>query len=446
MQKLENEKILLVMKKTFPTKLLPILTIILAAGAACVKLFRSDGILLGFFPITNIKQYDMVYAGEWVLITILLATGVLTLIYLAGLMVFLTNIRIVITRSKKRYQTILPTADCLKAEKQFPAKLVLSFPARTVVLRNFTQRDDFIMELEQLKSFSPMTRPSLQGSAAAGDGLTSGTTVKAPEESPMERLDALIGLAPVKKEILRLRNYASIVRLRREEGLPVSGLTLHSVFEGNPGTGKTTVARIMASILKENGILESGHLVETDRSGLVGEYVGQTAAKTNRVIDKALNGVLFVDEAYMLSEGGTNDYGQEAIATLLKRMEDDRERLVVILAGYSRNMEEFLDSNPGLRSRFTRKIIFPDYSPAELVEIFHHFCSANGYVLAPDAERHLLNLMKRKTISLDVRSGNARFARNVFETTIQNQASRLSSNLNNTVEELKLIQTCDLPE
>lgn len=446
MQKLENERIVLVMKKTFPTKILPILTIILATGAAYVKLFRSDGILLRFMPITNIKQYDMVYAGEWGLIIVLVVTGILTLVHLAGRMVFLTNIRIVVTRSKKRYETIFPTGECSKAEKRFPGKLVLSFPARTMVLRNFTKRDDFIMELDQLKSFSPVTRPSLQGGAAAGDGPASGTTIKAPEESPMDRLDALIGLAPVKEEILRLRNYAAIVRLRREEGLPVSGLTLHSVFEGNPGTGKTTVARIMASILKENGILESGHLVETDRSGLVGEYVGQTAAKTNRVIDKALNGVLFVDEAYMLSEGGTNDYGQEAIATLLKRMEDDRERLVVILAGYSSNMEGFLDSNPGLRSRFTRKIIFPDYSPAELVEIFHHFCSANGYVLAPDAERHLLDLMRRKTVSLDVRSGNARFARNVFETTIQNQASRLSSNLNNTVEELKLIQTCDLPE
>lgn len=441
MQKLENEKILLVMKKTFPTKLLPILTIILAAGAACVKLFRSDGILLGFFPITNIKQYDMVYAGEWVLITILLATGVLTLIYLAGLMVFLTNIRIVITRSKKRYQTILPTADCLKAEKQFPAKLVLSFPARTVVLRNFTQRDDFIMELDQIKSFSQQTSPQ-----TTAETVTAGTNIKTPEENPMEKLDSLIGLEPVKQEIIKLRNYASVMQLRRKENLPVSGLTLHTIFEGNPGTGKTSVARIMASILKENGILESGHLVETDRSGLVGEYVGQTAMKTNRVIDKAINGVLFVDEAYMLSEGGTNDYGQEAIATLLKRMEDDRERLVVILAGYSQNMERFLDSNPGLRSRFTRKIIFPDYSPAELVEIFKHFCKNNGYVLEPEAEKHLLNLMMRKTVSLDVRSGNARFARNIFETTIQNQATRLAGNIDNNVDELKLIQKCDLPK
>lgn len=440
MQKLENERILLVMKKTFPTKLLPILTIILAAGAACVKLFRSDGILLGFFPITNIKQYDMVYAGEWVLITILLATGVLTLIYLAGLMVFLTNIRIVITRSKKRYQTILPTADCIKAEKQFPTKLVLSFPARTVVLRNFTQRDDFIMELDQIKSFPQQTNPQ-----TTAETVTAGTNIKTPEENPMEKLDSLIGLEPVKQEIIKLRNYASVMQLRRKENLPVSGLTLHTIFEGNPGTGKTSVARIMASILKENGILESGHLVETDRSGLVGEYVGQTAMKTNRVIDKAINGVLFVDEAYMLSEGGTNDYGKEAIATLLKRMEDDRERLVVILAGYSQNMERFLDSNPGLRSRFTRKIIFPDYSPAELVEIFKHFCKNNGYILEPEAEKHLLNLMMRKTVSLDVRSGNARFARNIFETAIQNQATRLAGNINN-VDELKLIQKCDLPK
>ena len=448
MQKLENERIILLLKKNLAARLPAIALIVGSCAAAYVKAFRSDGILAGFAPITDIRQYNLFYALEWSLLGAALVTGILWLLALSGRMVFLTNVRIVVTRTKTKYEDVFPTGSCLKAEKRFPGKLILTFPSRQIVLKNFSRRDDFIGELQQLKSFSPVTR-STSGSpdpATEGEKLTSGTSVTQARENPSEMLDSLIGLTPVKTEIVRLRNYSAIVKLRRDQGLPVSGLTLHSVFLGNPGTGKTTVARIMASILKENGILESGHVVETDRSGLVGEYVGQTAVKTNRVIDKALNVVLFIDEAYMLSEGGGNDYGQEAIATLLKRMEDDRERLVVILAGYGRNMENFLDSNPGLRSRFSRKISFPDYSPAELVEIFHHFCKKNGYFVAPEGEKKLLEVMNRKTISLDVRSGNARFARNLFEICIQNQATRLSQGLNNTVDDLKTILSCDLPD
>lgn len=180
-------------------------------------------------------------------------------------------------------------------------------------------------------------------------------------------LDDLIGLNLVKEEIATLVNYIKMKQMRDEMSLKSPDVSYHCVFLGNPGTGKTTVARIIADIYRELGILKRGHLVETDRSGLVAEYVGQTAVKTNQMIDKALDGVLFIDEAYSLVQGSSEDYGSEAIATLLKRMEDDRDRLVVILAGYTNEMEVFINSNPGLRSRFNRYIHFEDYSAEELL-------------------------------------------------------------------------------
>ena len=187
--------------------------------------------------------------------------------------------------------------------------------------------------------------------------------------NPYEELSKLIGLGSVKKEIESLSNYVKIQTLRHRQGMTTTPVSLHCVFTGNPGTGKTTVARIVAAIYKELGVLKSGHLVETDRSGLVAEYVGQTAVKTNKIIDEALDGVLFIDEAYSLL-GGENDFGAEAIATLLKRMEDDRDRLVVILAGYSKEIKDFIESNPGLQSRFNRYIQFDDYTSDDLIEIF----------------------------------------------------------------------------
>ncbi|MBO4666119.1 MAG: AAA family ATPase, partial [Paludibacteraceae bacterium] len=190
------------------------------------------------------------------------------------------------------------------------------------------------------------------------------------EQNPTELLDELIGLDAVKQEVETLSNFIRIQQARAANGLKTSPVSYHCVFTGSPGTGKTTVARILAQIYKSLGVVSKGHLVETDRAGLVAEFIGQTAIKTDKVIESALDGVLFIDEAYALAAGGDNDYGKEAIATLLKRMEDYRERLIVILAGYTENMKDFIASNPGLQSRFSRYIDFPDYTAAELLQIF----------------------------------------------------------------------------
>lgn len=245
-------------------------------------------------------------------------------------------------------------------------------------------------------------------------------------KDPYSELETLIGLNSVKKEITSLINYVKIQQLRKSKGMKTSPISYHCVFTGNPGTGKTTVARIVAGIYKNLGILKKGHLIETDRSGLVAEYVGQTAVKTNRIIDSALDGVLFIDEAYSLISDSQNDYGKEAIATLLKRMEDDRDRLVVILAGYSKEMKDFIDSNPGLQSRFNRYIEFPDYSAEELNSIFALNLGKYEYYLTESARIYLLSTLREAVEQKDKNFGNGRFVRNLFEKVIENQANRLS--------------------
>jgi AAA+ superfamily predicted ATPase len=261
----------------------------------------------------------------------------------------------------------------------------------------------------------------------------------------ISKLKSLIGLTSVKKEIETLTNFIKIQQQREAKGLKTSTVSYHCVFTGNPGTGKTTVARIVADIYKSLGILAKGHLVETDRSGLVAEYVGQTAVKTNKIIDSALDGVLFIDEAYSLISNSQNDYGKEAIATLLKRMEDNRDRLVVILAGYSVEMQQFIDSNPGLQSRFNRYIEFPDYSAEELYQIFEKNAKEFDYKISRDAQIPLKTFFENKVVSKDKNFGNARFVRNLFEKTIERQANRLSKEVDLTDERLSKICTVDIP-
>lgn len=256
-------------------------------------------------------------------------------------------------------------------------------------------------------------------------------------------LSSLVGLSQVKEDIESLRNLIKVQALRKQQGLPNTKVSYHCVFTGNPGTGKTTVARIVAGIYKELGLLSKGHLVEVDRSKLVGEYVGQTAPKTNKVIDEALDGVLFIDEAYTLV-GGQNDYGSEAIPTLLKRMEDDRDRLVVILAGYTNEIKEFIDSNPGLQSRFNRYIHFEDYSAEELLDIFMRNIKKSGYNIRGDAYVQLQINIQNATAKRDKKFGNARYVRNLFEKIVQKQANRLSRIQNPTKEQLKMITIEDL--
>lgn len=223
-----------------------------------------------------------------------------------------------------------------------------------------------------------------QTASSSGSTEKSYTSRHEVSENPYVELAKLIGLSLVKSEIESLSNFVKIQDLRQKQGKATTPVSLHCVFTGNPGTGKTTLARIVAGIYKELGVLKKGHLVETDRSGLVAEYVGQTAVKTNKIIDEALDGVLFIDEAYSLL-GGENDFGMEAISTLLKRMEDDRDRLVVILAGYTNEIKMFINSNPGLQSRFNRFIQFDDYTKDDLCEIFKLSLKKSQYKIKKNA-------------------------------------------------------------
>lgn len=247
------------------------------------------------------------------------------------------------------------------------------------------------------------------------------------EQDPIEELNSLIGLDDVKEEVKTLANIVKIQKQREEQGLKNASISYHCVFSGSPGTGKTTVARILARIYKDLGVIKKGHLVETDRSGLIGEYVGQTGPKTNHLIDSALGGVLFIDEAYALLDSKGGGYGEEAVATLLKRMEDDRDNLVVIVAGYKNEMKRFIDSNPGLQSRFNRYIDFPDYTGDELYKIFMMRAKKYKYELDPDADQYLRETLDYVVSHKSKNFGNGRYVRNLFEVCTTQQANRLAA-------------------
>ena len=266
------------------------------------------------------------------------------------------------------------------------------------------------------------------------------------EGDPYQELDELIGLGSVKDEVRSLANFVKLQKQREAKGLKTAKVSYHLVFYGSPGTGKTTVARIVGRIYKDLGVLKRGHTVETDRAGLCAQYVGQTGPKTDSVIMKALDGVLFIDEAYSLvpEQGNGNDYGQEAISTILKRMEDYRDRLVVIVAGYKNEMQRFIDSNPGLQSRFNRYIDFPDYTGGELAQIFKMYMKKNQYTLSADAEQYLKERFEYAVAHKDRNFGNARYARNVFEKSIQAQANRLGGMSNLSKDQLTELTADDL--
>ena len=262
-------------------------------------------------------------------------------------------------------------------------------------------------------------------------------------EDLKKELNEYIGLAGIKKEVNNLINMVTVYNLRRQHNLPTVDMSLHMVFTGNPGTGKTMIARLMARIYRSLGILSKGQLVEVDRSGLVAGYVGQTAKKTSEVVEKAKGGVLFIDEAYALNSSSENDFGQEAIDTLLKAMEDNREDLVVIVAGYDKLMEDFIHSNPGLESRFNRYLHFDDYTTDEMCDIFAMQLQKNKYTLdegARDAVRSYIEAANTHSIAF----GNARGVRNIFERTLVAQSNRLAAAENITVDALMAITAEDI--
>ena len=303
-------------------------------------------------------------------------------------------------------------------------------------------------------SVRPAADPTPADKPVLKDALTEAPPEPEPVPEPEESLDELlanlnnlIGLANVKEDLNGLINLLKVHKMREERGLPQASVSLHMVFSGNPGTGKTTVARLLSKIYRKLGVLSKGHLVEVDRSGLVSGYVGQTAIKTKKVCDSALGGLLFIDEAYALTANtGSNDFGMEAVNTLLKAMEDNRDDLIVIVAGYTDLMEAFLDSNPGLRSRFNKQIVFDDYTAEELMGIFMSICSKAFFELTDDAKEAVEHFFNDRVARKEELPGfaNGRDARNFFEKTLTNQANRLATMVSVTDKDLVTITKEDV--
>ncbi|MBE3589422.1 MAG: AAA family ATPase [Firmicutes bacterium] len=273
---------------------------------------------------------------------------------------------------------------------------------------------------------------------AAGNGR------EARVAAVLQELDGLVGLRQVKELVRELHAFVEVRRRRAEAGLATDPLALHMVFRGNPGTGKTTIARLLGRLFREMDVLAKGHLVEVERADLVGEYIGHTAQKTREQIRRALDGILFIDEAYSLARGGEKDFGKEAIDTLVRAMENHRDNLILILAGYNDEMEYFLRTNPGLRSRFPIQIDFPDYSVGELMRIADLMLQKRQYRFAEDARAKLEEILRAPENQRLLSTGNARLTRNIIERAIRRQALRLVQQPTTTVEDLMTIRAVDL--
>ena len=328
----------------------------------------------------------------------------------------------------RTYDVINETDHSVKAIHLFCTFLLVCIKADGVIsaeeqeyVRNSKNKMCEICEISSETSTSTENSPSTSSIAKSP---VFDNDVQINVDDMISELNSMVGIDSVKQEVQRLVNGIKVNKMRLEKGLPAANTTNHLVFYGNPGTGKTTVARLLAGIFKGLGVLEKGHLVEVDRSVLVAGYVGQTSIKTREVIQSALGGVLFIDEAYTLSKEG-NDYGTEAIDTMLKLMEDHRKDLIVIVAGYTEKMAGFLASNPGLKSRFTRFMSFPDYEPSELAQIFKIMSKSAGMYLTPEAEMKAIELFKSNYAQRNESFGNARLVRNLFHDAMSRQADRI---------------------
>ena len=310
--------------------------------------------------------------------------------------------------------------------------------------------------LELARRALAIAPPALRGEAEEVQARLTGRRPAAPPPAAtppsgatmdelQARLDALVGLENVKDEVRRLVALAQVGRARREAGLPAGERTRHLVFAGAPGTGKTTVARILGEMYGALGVVAKGHLVEVTRADLVAGYVGQTATRVNEVVESALDGVLFVDEAYSLAAGGDEDFGREALAELVKRMEDDRDRLVVILAGYDTEMQRLLDLNPGLRSRVQGVVAFADYTPEQLAEVYARMAAADGWRLDDDAREKAVATLTARHAARDAAWANARTARALFEETLARHALRVTADGVIAPHELDHLVADDVP-